>query len=106
MNQIPIPAPHPASAIVAAPAPITLADSYIIKIYFVVCQFSINNCFYSDLYEKNDSAKLAIPLTNPFQEGKIKATFAHVAKPPAVHRSKRGKGSKKGPYQGLQAQTD
>jgi hypothetical protein len=43
-----------------------------------VCQLT-NNCFYSDLYEKNDSAKLAIPLTNPFQEGKIKATFAHVA---------------------------
>jgi hypothetical protein len=66
-----------------------------------VCQFSINNCFYSDLYEKNDSAKLAIPLTNPFQEGKIKATFAHVAKPPAVHRSKGAKAAKRAPTKGF-----
>jgi hypothetical protein len=58
-----------------------------------VCQLT-NNCFYSDLYEKNDSAKLAIPLTNPFQEGKIKATFAHVAQPPFANRIQRGKGSK------------
>jgi hypothetical protein len=70
-----------------------------------------NNCFYSDLYEKNDSAKLAIPFTYPlFQEGKRKATFAHVAsKLPFCNRTKVGQrgplGSKKGPYQrGPQAQ--
>jgi hypothetical protein len=32
--------PHPASAIVAAPAPITLADSYIIKIYLLCVNFT------------------------------------------------------------------
>jgi hypothetical protein len=46
-----------------------------------VCQFSTtNNCFYSDLYEKNDSAKLAIPFNSFFR--KENATFAHASKPP------------------------
>jgi hypothetical protein len=64
-----------------------------------------NNCFYSDLYEKNDSKTCDTVDQSSFQEGKIKATFAHVAQLPFATGFTGQRAKAKGaPTKGLQAQ--